>query len=223
MGTVACGRIPRARCPWPLFTARWPLFSQPGGHFFRNRASFQTTRPLCLEKLAMSWRTRWLSEGVARADRAGLANQRRQDAGAQFAWSERRQDAGASVRRDGTGHPERAGRETIRSRRDRATRWPPRDRPIKNHTPHGVLAVRGGRRKFRRYLLSRFGHYHRLWKLNCRVRDGNGCDLPDMVTGKFPYVPLSRHEYGVVVIGMDSLFASPRYEWSSNRPLVPVS
>ena len=26
-------------------------------------------------------------------------------------------------------------------------------------------------------------HYHRLWKLNGRVRNGNECDLPDMVTG----------------------------------------
>jgi hypothetical protein len=37
--------------------------------------------------------------------------------------------------------------------------------------------------KIRRYLLSRLWHYHRLWKLNYRVRDGNGCDLPDMFTG----------------------------------------
>jgi len=51
---------------------------------------------------------RQIQLGVARADRAGLANKRRQDAGARFAWSERRQDAGASVRRDGTGNPERA-------------------------------------------------------------------------------------------------------------------
>jgi hypothetical protein len=111
-----------------FFPARWPLFSQPGGHFFRNRASFQTTWPLCLEKLAMSWRTSWLSEGVARADRAGLANQRRQDAGAQFAWSERRQDAGASVRRDGTGLP-------------RAWRW--RGFAGATGSGHGVTGFRG--------------------------------------------------------------------------------
>ena len=36
----------------------------------------------------------------------------------------------------------------------------------------------------RRYLLSHFWHYHRLGKLNYRVRDGNGCDLSDIVTGK---------------------------------------
>ena len=30
------------------------------------------------------------------------------------------------------------------------------------------------------------GHYHRLGKLNGRVRDGNGCFLSDMVTGKKP-------------------------------------
>lgn len=27
------------------------------------------------------------------------------------------------------------------------------------------------------------GHYHRLWKLNYRVRNGNGCILPDILTG----------------------------------------
>ena len=27
------------------------------------------------------------------------------------------------------------------------------------------------------------GHYHRPWKLNCRVRNGNECGLPGMVTG----------------------------------------
>ena len=55
---------------------------------------------------------------------------------------------------------------------------------VKTPQPARLLTVRAGRRKFRRYLLSRLWHYHRLWKLNCRVRDGNGCDLPDMVTGK---------------------------------------
>ena len=50
----------------------------------------------------------------------------------------------------------------------------------------GVLLHHMGRsKKIRRYLLSRLWHYHRLWKLNYRVRDGNGCDLPDMVTGYF--------------------------------------
>ena len=72
----------------------------------------------------------------------------------------------------------------------------------KKTDPRERLLTGVGVVKIRRYLLSRLWHYHRLWKLNCRVRDGNGCDLPDMVTGKFPYVPLSRHEYGVVVIGM---------------------
>ena len=69
--------------------------------------------------------------------------------------------------------------------------------------PHDVFVMRACVVKIRQYLLSRLWHYHRLWKLNCRVRDGNGCDLPDMVTGKFPYVPLSRHEYGVVVTGIN--------------------
>ena len=33
-------------------------------------------------------------------------------------------------------------------------------------------------------LLSRFQHYHRPWMLNGRVRNGNGCGHPGMVTGK---------------------------------------
>jgi hypothetical protein len=39
-------------------------------------------------------------------------------------------------------------------------------------------------KKSRRYLLSRFWHYHRLRKLNCRVRNGNGCGLSDKFTGE---------------------------------------
>ena len=38
--------------------------------------------------------------------------------------------------------------------------------------------------EIRRYLLSHFWHYHRLRKLNYRVRDGNGCDLSDLVAGR---------------------------------------
>ena len=34
-------------------------------------------------------------------------------------------------------------------------------------------------------LLSRSTHYHRLRLLNGRVRNGNGCGQPDMITGKF--------------------------------------
>jgi hypothetical protein len=33
-------------------------------------------------------------------------------------------------------------------------------------------------------LLSRFTHYHRPWMLNGRVRNGNGCGHPGMLTGK---------------------------------------
>jgi hypothetical protein len=33
-------------------------------------------------------------------------------------------------------------------------------------------------------LLSRYSHYHRPWLLNGRVRNGNGCIQPGMVTGK---------------------------------------
>lgn len=38
--------------------------------------------------------------------------------------------------------------------------------------------------KNRRYLLSRFWHYHRLKVLNFCVRDGNRCDHFDMFTGR---------------------------------------
>ena len=54
---------------------------------------------------------------------------------------------------------------------------------IKSNWPARLLAVRASVIKIRRYLLSHFWYYHRLWKLNYRVRDGNGCDLPDMFTG----------------------------------------
>ena len=36
----------------------------------------------------------------------------------------------------------------------------------------------------RQHLLSHFWYYHRLRKLNYRVRNGNGCGLSNMVTGK---------------------------------------
>ena len=52
-------------------------------------------------------------------------------------------------------------------------------------TKNTLLLVEEGCQEInRRYLLSRFGHYHRLGKLNGRVRYGNGCDLSDMVTGR---------------------------------------
>ena len=44
--------------------------------------------------------------------------------------------------------------------------------------------------EIRQHLLSRFGHYHRLGKLNYRVRDGNGCGLSEIVTGKKQAAPL---------------------------------
>ena len=58
--------------------------------------------------------------------------------------------------------------------------------------PHGLAAVRAVLERFRRYLLSHLWHYHRLWKLNYRVRDGNGCDLPDMFTGNTVSLPKQR-------------------------------
>ena len=84
----------------------------------------------------------------------------------------------------------------------------------KNDTgPHGFLAVRARRRKFRRYLLSRLWHYHRLWKLNYRVRDGNGCDLPDVFTGNIVSTPQGGVEIRVVVIGMLRGIVWPRKHW----------
>ena len=48
----------------------------------------------------------------------------------------------------------------------------------------GCDAQAGFCEKIRQHLLSHFWYYHRLRKLNYRVRNGNGCDLSDMVTGK---------------------------------------
>jgi hypothetical protein len=115
----------------------------------------------------------------------------------------------------------------VRRKHSRLLRVPPRpaphdrERSVSAHArglfhaqkrtgPHGFLAMRASLIKFRRYLLSRLWHYHRLWKLNYRVRDGNGCDLPDMFTGNI-LSPLSRRLITsplswrwVVVIGMRS-------------------
>ena len=48
----------------------------------------------------------------------------------------------------------------------------------------GVHQDSGGVEKIRQHLLSHLQYYHRLRKLNYRVRDGNGCGLSDMVAGK---------------------------------------
>ncbi len=40
--------------------------------------------------------------------------------------------------------------------------------------------------KIRQHLLSHLRYYHRLRELNYRVRNGNGCGLSNMVTGKEP-------------------------------------
>jgi hypothetical protein len=44
--------------------------------------------------------------------------------------------------------------------------------------PSGLVSKSGNN------LLSRCSHYHRPWMLNGRVRNGNGCGHPGMVTGK---------------------------------------
>ncbi len=59
----------------------------------------------------------------------------------------------------------------------------PRRGEQRNKEPPG-LQPGGSMDEIRRHLLSHFGYYHRLGKLNYRVRDGNGCGLSDMVTGK---------------------------------------
>src|SRR5262249_56389040 len=43
----------------------------------------------------------------------------------------------------------------------------------------------GSKKKSGDDLLSRYTHYHRPRLLNGRVRNGNGCDQPGMLTGKF--------------------------------------
>jgi hypothetical protein len=45
----------------------------------------------------------------------------------------------------------------------------------------------GSRKKSGDDLLSRCTHYHRPRLLNGRVRNGNGCDQPGMLTGKFKW------------------------------------
>ena len=42
------------------------------------------------------------------------------------------------------------------------------------------------------------GHYHRPWMLNGRVRNGNGCDQPGMVTGKLLRLSVVRCQSSVV-------------------------
>ena len=61
-----------------------------------------------------------------------------------------------------------------RKRGRRETQKPRRGRPRRGFTKSGDD------------LLSRCSHYHRPWLLNGRVRNGNGCGQPGMVTGKSP-------------------------------------
>jgi hypothetical protein len=61
-------------------------------------------------------------------------------------------------------------------------------RAQKNPSPNGE-----GFLKNRRYLLSHFWYYHRLEKLNGRVRYGNACGLSDMVTGSDVAGDETRH------------------------------
>lgn len=109
-------------------------------------------------------------------------------------------------------------------------------------SPGGLLV-----NEIRRHLLSHFGYYHRLGKLNYRVRDGNGCGLSEMVTGKKQAAPVRRRLLGLCLkwersgeqAGMPAsrrrsrppgglgilhaLWRSVEYMWPSIRPLVSVS
>ncbi len=62
----------------------------------------------------------------------------------------------------------------------------------KNISPRGSRTLGGFVNEIRRHLLSHFWYYHRLRKLNYRVRNGNGCGLSDMVTGKERAAQLRR-------------------------------
>ncbi len=96
--------------------------------------------------------------------------------------------------------------------------------------------------QIRQRLLSHFQYYHRLWKLNYRVRDENGCGLPDIVAGKGRAAHISAPTAQVVArvtrqrsalssrfftdhcpLTTDHYFRSIGYMRPSIRPLVPVS
>ena len=123
--------------------------------------------------------------------------------------------------------PERSGHAVsggpggpTRTSEDMAGAPPPSPKIAQKNCPHDLAAVRAVLERFRQYLLSHFWHYHRLWKLNYRVRDGNGCDLPDMFTGntvtppkrRKVVPPLSRRK--VVVIGMPRASSSQALDTS---------
>src|SRR5215813_12442513 len=55
----------------------------------------------------------------------------------------------------------------------------------KHKNPPLTKASGGFEKKSGDDLLSRYTHYHRPRLLNGRVRNGNGCDQPGMLTGKF--------------------------------------
>ena len=78
-----------------------------------------------------------------------------------------------------------------------------------------------------------FRHYHRHQELNGRVRDGNACDLLDMVTGNRTargQACGTRYTIGFSKRGCSFLGGSADREtrraaeqkWSSVRPLVPI-
>ena len=170
--------------------------------------------------------------------RSGLPGSRRTDSEGLPVPQSRAMGASAARMAKRSGHAESVGHDARRER-PAMGRWQPRACATpgarKANCPHDLAAVRAVLERFRRYLLSHFWHYHRLWKLNYRVRDGNGCDLPDMFTGNCclavaaaAVMPRRSGDCAVVVVigcsiaGRRLMQASTRYEWSSIRPLVPV-
>jgi hypothetical protein len=77
-----------------------------------------------------------------------------------------------------------------------------------------------------------FRHYHRPWQLNGRVRNGNACDLPSVVTGNRSAGRQAGRTrmYALVIAGvvnssqerMPAADAIREQKWSSVCPLVPV-
>ena len=55
---------------------------------------------------------------------------------------------------------------------------------FQDHNDKTLVVAHEGFEKAGDNLLSRYSHYHGLQMLNGRVRNGNGCDHLDIVTGK---------------------------------------
>ena len=91
---------------------------------------------------------------------------------------------------------------TGKEKRDEVNRadFPKSTSRATKNPPRADVARGGSVVKIRQHLLSHFWYYHRLRKLNYRVRDGNGCDLSDMATGKKRRSGISRATLESVVV-----------------------